>query len=59
MSRVTLTLRPPGRGGWSPIVLTFDAARRGELPLPVAIRRGDLWPINGQAYRVSRIRVQG
>lgn len=55
---ITVILRPPGRGNHSPVVVTFDTARRSEQPLPVSIRRGDLWKLNGVDYRVSRVRVQ-
>lgn len=58
MIRVSVTLRPPGSGGWSPIVVTYDPNRRGELPNPLQIRRGDPWPINGVPFRVSSVRVQ-
>jgi hypothetical protein len=58
MTRVELTLRPPGSGNHSPLVVTFDPRRRGELPNPLHIRRGDPWPINGVAFRVSSVRVQ-
>lgn len=59
MTRVTVTLCPRGRGRWSPVVLTFDADRRSELPLPVSIKRGDIWPMAGAEYRVRSVKVKG
>ena len=37
---MTVTLVPPGCGRWSPLALRWDERRRGELPLPVGIKRG-------------------
>jgi hypothetical protein len=55
MTRVTVTLRPIGRGGWSPITLQYDPRVRSELPAPMEFRRGQIVPINGRDYRVARV----
>jgi hypothetical protein len=55
MTRVTIILRPIGRGGWSPITLQYDARTRTEQPTPIEYRRGQIVPINGRDYRVSRV----
>ncbi len=55
MTQVTVTLRPVGRGGWSPITLTYDPRARSELPVPIEFRRGQIIPILGRDYRVSRV----
>ena len=52
---MTVTLVPPGRGRWSPLVLRWDERRRGELPLPVGIKRGDLVLVMGATWRVQRV----
>jgi hypothetical protein len=55
MSSVIVTLRPIGRGGWSPITLTYDPRVRAELPAPLEFKRGQVVPINGRDYRVARV----
>ena len=51
-------LVPPGRGRWSALVLRWDERRRAELPLPVAIKPGDLVPVLGSTYRVQSVRQE-
>lgn len=55
MTLVTVTLRPLGRGGWSPITLQYDPRVRSEQPAPIEYRRGQVVSINGRDYRVSRV----
>lgn len=55
MSRVTVTLRPVGRGGWAPLVLSYDPQRRSELPTPLDFKRGQTVQIMGQTFKVSRV----
>lgn len=54
MTIVTVTLRPIGRGGWSPITLTYDPRVRTELPAPLQFVRGQRVPMFGRDYRVFR-----
>lgn len=54
-----VTLVPPGRGRWSPLVLTYDPKRRGELPLPVGLRVGERVQVMGQVFRVARVEGGG
>lgn len=55
MNAVTVTLRPLGRGKWSPLVLTYDPRVRAELPAPMEFKRGQRVEFLGQAYRVARV----
>ena len=48
-------LTPKGRGRWSRIRVTYDEARRGELPVVAQVRIGDDWPMNGVVYRVCGV----
>lgn len=57
MTRITVTLRPRGRGGWSPLVLTYDPRCRHELPAPMEFRRGQIVPILGREYRVTKVQA--
>ena len=55
MTRVTVTMRPVGRGGWSPLVLSYDSRVRSEMPAPLEYRRGQVVTIDGGEYRVSKV----
>lgn len=55
MTRITITLRPVGRGGWGPITLQYDPRVRGELPAPMEFKRGQLVQLLGHEYRVARV----
>lgn len=57
MSQVTVTLRPVGRGAWAPITLQYDSRVRSELPVPMEFRRGQIVPILGRDYRVSKVQA--
>lgn len=48
-------LVPPGRGNHSRVILRWDERRRGELPMPIDLKRGDLVPVLGSTYRVQSI----
>lgn len=50
-----VVLTPKGRGRWSLIRITYDQARRGELPPVVEVRVGDDWPMAGTVYRVVEV----
>lgn len=51
---VTLVLVPPGRGRWSPIVVSIPQ-RRSEQPPPVEVKVGDRYPCGSVVYRVARV----
>lgn len=55
MTRITVTLVPVGRGRWSPVVMTYDAARRKEQPTAIELRRGQVVEVNGARYRVQGV----
>lgn len=55
MTRITVTLRPLGRGGWAPITLQYDPRVRSELPAPMEFRRGQIVALLGKDYRVARV----
>jgi len=48
-----LTLRPIGRGNWSPVLLTIKPGRNS--PLPLYVERGQRVQLGGQVYRVVRV----
>lgn len=52
---MTLVLRRIGRGRWSPMTLTYDHKRQGQLPAPVEARVGARFELGGVVYRVSRV----
>lgn len=54
---MTVYLVPPGRGRWSPLVLRWDSKRRGELPLPMGLRPGEMVKVMGSTWRVQRVEV--
>jgi hypothetical protein len=51
---VTLILRPPGRGAWTPVVLTVENSRHAPLPLEVFV--GQRWTLGGKVFRISEVR---
>lgn len=50
-----ILLVPPGRGRWSPIVVTYDPKRRGEAPIPLTVKVGDRVPLFGREFRVQAV----
>lgn len=50
-----LVLKPPGRGRWSPVLVTIQPSRNAPLPLYVA--RGQRVQLGGQVYRVAEVRA--
>lgn len=54
---MTLILRPPGRGNWSPLVLSFDERHHAHLPVPIGTKPGDRLTVNGREYRVAEVRA--
>ena len=50
---MTLVLKPPGRGKWSPVLVTIEPSRNAPLPLYVA--RGQRVQIGGQTFRVAQV----
>lgn len=51
---MTLILRPPGRGNWSPTILTIGSSLHAPLPLEVFV--GQLWTLGDKVFRISEIR---
>jgi hypothetical protein len=50
---MTLILRPPGRGNWTPVVLTLEQSRHS--PKPLLVKVGERVPLGGQVFRVARV----
>jgi hypothetical protein len=50
---VTLILRPPGRGNWKPIVLSFAASKHS--PLPLEVFAGQRVTISTHVFRVAKV----
>lgn len=50
---MTLILKPPGRGNWSPMVIDY----RGPRLLPMLIERGALIVLGGVTFRVLEVRA--
>lgn len=48
---MTLLLRPPGKGNWSPVIVVID----GRHAVPLEFRRGDLFPLAGQVFRIVKV----
>ena len=48
-------LRRLGRGRWSPLVLTYDPNRQGQLPVLLQAKVNDRIPVAGVIYRVSKV----
>ena len=54
---MTLVLVRPGRGNYSPVTLTYAPRRQPKQPVPMQVKRGDPWSINGVTYRVREVRA--
>ena len=52
---MTIILVPPGRGRWSPVVLSYDSRVRDQLPLPLSVRVGQRVEILGRVMRVQAV----
>lgn len=50
---MTLVLRPPGRGAWTPVHLRIEQSKHAPLPLEVHV--GQRWTIGGRVFRVARV----
>jgi hypothetical protein len=48
---MTLTLRPPGRGNWKPVILRVEGARA----CPLLVRAGQRINLGGQEFRISKV----
>jgi hypothetical protein len=48
---MTLTLRPPGRGNWTPIILRVEGARA----CPLLVRVGQRMLLGGQEFRIAKV----
>lgn len=48
---MTLTLKPCGRGSWTPMVLRFEGKRAS----PLLVRKGDRITIGGITFRVCEV----
>lgn len=54
---MTVTLKRPGRGNFSTVVVTYTERLQPGQPTPVQVKRGDPWPMNGVVYRVHEVRA--
>ena len=50
---MTLVLRPPGRGCWTPVVITIEQSKHA--PMPLFFRVGQTLEIGGQTLVVRQI----
>lgn len=50
-----LTLRPPGRGNWTPVVIRIEQSRHA--PLPLYVVPGQRLLIGGQELRVVSVQT--
>ncbi len=50
---MTLVLRPPGRGNWAPVVITFPKSEYA--PVPLLFRVGQLMQIGDRMLVVRQI----
>jgi hypothetical protein len=50
---VTLILRPPGRGNWTPVVVTIAQSRHA--PVPLEFHVGQRVEFGGQMLRVCAV----
>lgn len=50
---MTLVLKPPGRGKWTPVLLTITPSKHA--PLPMYVARGQQVLIAGQVFRVAQV----
>ena len=48
---MTLILRPPGRGKWSPITVAIE----GRHAIPLAFKVGDPFTLADRVFRISRV----
>jgi len=48
---VIVILRPKGRGNWRPVTMAIEGSRVS----PLLIRRGQLVPLGGVVFKVSRV----
>lgn len=48
-----LTLRPPGRGNWTPIVLAVQP--QGKTPPPMFIAVNQRITLGGVVYRIAKV----
>jgi len=51
--QMTLVLRPPGRGCWTPVVITIEQSKHA--PMPLFFRVGQTLEIGGQTLVVRQI----
>lgn len=50
-----LILRRVGRGNWSPLQISYDHHRQGQLPILLAAKVNDRIELAGVVYRVSAV----
>ena len=48
---MTLILRPPGRGNWTPLHVSIE----GKRAAPLLVRVGQLLPLGGVLFRISKV----
>lgn len=46
-----IILRPVGRGNWSPLIVAIE----GKRAAPMLVRRGQMVPLGGVVYRISKV----
>lgn len=50
---MTLLLKPPGRGAWTPLLLRIEHSKHAPLPLEVHV--GQRISIAGRVFRVAKV----
>lgn len=50
---MTLTLRPPGRGNWTPVLLVVDEGRN--CPLPLEFHVNQRVELGGHVFRIAKV----
>ncbi len=46
-----LILRPPGRGNWSPLIVSVE----GKRAAPLLVRKGQTLALGGVVFRIARV----
>jgi len=53
VARLTVVLKPPGRGNWTPLVIEYS----GPQVLPLLVRVGECITLAGVVFRVVEVRA--
>lgn len=51
---MTLILRPPGRGNWTPVIVQVEG--KPHLPPPMYFEVGQRVPLGGMVFRIAEVR---